>query len=127
MSKETAEELIELLEDCKYPIQHIHNGNHHETDLLARISATINSLTKYAQQSQVTDKPKTDGWISVEDEHPEHERGSTGFMKCLGLFNDSSIREVEYNMRTEKFQPIYHVSLEYYITHWQPLPNQSNK
>jgi len=35
------EEMLDLIHDCKYPIKHIHEGNHDETKLLARIQKLL--------------------------------------------------------------------------------------
>ena len=38
------DEIIKLLKDCRYPIEHIHNGDHDESKLLKRIDDKILEL-----------------------------------------------------------------------------------
>lgn len=40
-------DFIKLLKDCRYPIEHIHKGNHDESNLLKRIDEAINELEQW--------------------------------------------------------------------------------
>ena len=48
-----AKDLIQLLEDCKYPIEHMHRGNNDESELLAKISKAIESLSKTTPTKEI--------------------------------------------------------------------------
>lgn len=128
MSKETAEEqkAKSSLEDLKKTALLNYNKasesvNHWDSNIPKAIEFYFD-----AQQTQVTDKPKADDWISVDERLPKEGELVTVYRESV-IPDRYYIDTGSYGFFNKKIWGD-RVQDDWKVTHWQPLPpNPKNK